>query len=309
MFALSGVIGRAFTGDADVLALCRKVLPIVGAFQIFDSTQGVCSGILRGMGRQRIGAVVNALGYYAVALPLVFTFTFAAGLGLPGIWMGLTGGVVVQAASFLFIIARTKWTDEARKAVQRSSDPESDPDAAAAALATGQESNDGIGGDDDDDGAIVMVTLDGDNDAAADNDPVDEDDDDGLVGGRIDVEASSAALLVSPVTGRKHRPTAKTPSFPRRVVMKRAGALAVALAVVSAAAAARVIWDRRHPYQAALTEGEGCGGGVDCANVNATAATSLPGAAHSGGPTAWSTATAASPRASPTPVLRARLRR
>ena len=34
------------------------------------SLQGVCSGVLVGCGKQHLGAAVNLIGYYILALPL-----------------------------------------------------------------------------------------------------------------------------------------------------------------------------------------------------------------------------------------------
>ena len=46
-----------------MIALAALVLPIAGAFQIFDGTQVVAGGILRGAGRTHAPAVVNLVGF------------------------------------------------------------------------------------------------------------------------------------------------------------------------------------------------------------------------------------------------------
>src|SRR5581483_172967 len=46
--ALPGVLARAFTNDATVVALASALIPIAGAFQIFDGAQAVGAGALRG---------------------------------------------------------------------------------------------------------------------------------------------------------------------------------------------------------------------------------------------------------------------
>lgn len=51
--------GYLFTDDAEVVALVSSVVPLLSLFEIFDCTAAVCGGILRGMGRQSIGAFVN----------------------------------------------------------------------------------------------------------------------------------------------------------------------------------------------------------------------------------------------------------
>lgn len=46
--------------------------------------QGVTSGIMRGAGKQRIGAICNLVGYYAIGLPIAVSLMFAAKLGIVG---------------------------------------------------------------------------------------------------------------------------------------------------------------------------------------------------------------------------------
>jgi MATE family multidrug resistance protein len=104
--ALRDVLPR-FYADADplVLTLAASALPIAGAFQLLDGTQVVGGGILRGMGRTRPAAVFNLVGYYALGLPLGYWLAFEAGMGLPGIWWGLTLGLAVVAALLVAWIA------------------------------------------------------------------------------------------------------------------------------------------------------------------------------------------------------------
>ena len=43
-----------------------------------------CGGVLRGTGNQKVGAIVNAIGYYVIGLPIGITLMFAAKLGVIG---------------------------------------------------------------------------------------------------------------------------------------------------------------------------------------------------------------------------------
>jgi len=58
--------GGWFTEDPEVIKLIYDVLPVLAAFQLADSLCGVASGILRGIGRQQAGAIVNVTAYYAI---------------------------------------------------------------------------------------------------------------------------------------------------------------------------------------------------------------------------------------------------
>lgn len=94
-------LAALFTPKRDVIAIALTIFPIAAAFQVFDGTQAVGGGILRGMGTPRPAAIFNLLGYYVLALPLGWVLAFDAGLGLRGIWIGLAFGVAVVAALLL----------------------------------------------------------------------------------------------------------------------------------------------------------------------------------------------------------------
>lgn len=104
--ALRGQLPALYTPDAGVIAAGAAVLPIAGLFQVFDGTQAVACGVLRAMGRPRPAAVVNALGYWVLALPLAFWLSRSAGLGLAGIWWGMAAGLAAVAVALVAWLAR-----------------------------------------------------------------------------------------------------------------------------------------------------------------------------------------------------------
>ena len=59
------------------------------------------------MGRPHAAAIVNLLGYYAFALPLGYLFAFEMELGLVGVWLGLTLGLLAVSASLVVWVRRT----------------------------------------------------------------------------------------------------------------------------------------------------------------------------------------------------------
>jgi MATE family multidrug resistance protein len=96
-----------YTEDRRVVALAAQILPLAGAFQLFDGTQVVAGGVLRGMGRPDAAAVVNLIGYYAIALPCAYAFGFVWGHGLVGIWAALAAGLTLVAIALLIRVVRT----------------------------------------------------------------------------------------------------------------------------------------------------------------------------------------------------------
>jgi MATE family multidrug resistance protein len=92
------LLARAFTADAAIIAAAAALIPIAGVFQVFDGTQGVASGILRGAGDTRVPMWCNLAGYLLVGLPLGAWLCFARGWGATGIWWGLVAGLAAVAA-------------------------------------------------------------------------------------------------------------------------------------------------------------------------------------------------------------------
>ncbi|HEX2677870.1 MAG TPA: MATE family efflux transporter, partial [Polyangiales bacterium] len=95
------VLPAAFSEDPGVIAVAAGLLPIAAMFQIFDGTQVVCGGILRGMGRTRAPAVGHFVGYYVLGLPVGYWLAFHAGWGVRGLWWGLLVGLVTVASLLL----------------------------------------------------------------------------------------------------------------------------------------------------------------------------------------------------------------
>jgi MATE family multidrug resistance protein len=98
------VLPRLYTPEAVVIAAAAAILPIAGAFQVFDGTQSVASGVLRAMGRPGPAAVFNLVGYWLIALPIGGWLALRTEAGLPGLWWGLCAGLVVVAIGLVLLI-------------------------------------------------------------------------------------------------------------------------------------------------------------------------------------------------------------
>lgn len=90
-------IARIYATDADVIALVGIILPIAALFQLFDGTQVVSFGVLRGLGDLRVPALFNVVGYWFAGLPLAGVLIFGLGWGLPGMWVGYTCALAIVA--------------------------------------------------------------------------------------------------------------------------------------------------------------------------------------------------------------------
>lgn len=99
LISIPGALARLFSDDQRVLELAMVLLPIGGAFQVFDGTQGVASGILRGAGDTRIPMLLNLMGFVVVGLPAAAFLAFRTSLGPAGVWWGLLVALVVVSGA------------------------------------------------------------------------------------------------------------------------------------------------------------------------------------------------------------------
>jgi MATE family multidrug resistance protein len=90
---LSGPLARLYTTDAAVIAVAVSLIPLAGIFQVFDGTQVVAIGVLRGLADTRGPFVINALGYWAIGMPIGLALAYPLGLGVVGLWWGLVMGL------------------------------------------------------------------------------------------------------------------------------------------------------------------------------------------------------------------------
>lgn len=96
-------LASAYTHDLAVLAAASAILPLAGAFQLFDGTQAVAFGVLRGAGDTHLPAIANVVGYWLLGLPAGWVFAFTFGWGIRGVWLGL---VVALAAVAVLLVWR-----------------------------------------------------------------------------------------------------------------------------------------------------------------------------------------------------------
>lgn len=88
-------IARLFTPDAGIIAAGVILLRVAAFFQLFDGFQVVATGALRGSGDTHTPMVCHFVGYWVIGLPLGVLLCFHYGLGAPGLWMGLSTGLIL----------------------------------------------------------------------------------------------------------------------------------------------------------------------------------------------------------------------
>ncbi|MEO8076683.1 MAG: MATE family efflux transporter, partial [Acidobacteriota bacterium] len=100
------ILISAFTTDQGVIAIGISLLFVGAAFQLFDGLQGVVTGVLRGLGDTRTPMLWNLAGHWLIGLPLGYTLCFVAGLGVIGLWWGLSVGLMICGTALLIVWSR-----------------------------------------------------------------------------------------------------------------------------------------------------------------------------------------------------------
>ena len=91
------VLPYIYTSDKNVIYFASQLLIIAAIFQLFDGTQVVGLGVLRGMGDVNIPTVITFLAYWIIGLPVGYYMGIYLKFGAVGIWYGLVLGLAVSA--------------------------------------------------------------------------------------------------------------------------------------------------------------------------------------------------------------------
>jgi MATE family multidrug resistance protein len=92
----------AFIGADDplrgpILAMGATLLAVAALFQLFDATQVISVGLLRGLQDTRAPMIIAAASYWVVGAPAAWIFGLKLGLGAAGVWLGLVAGLGTAA--------------------------------------------------------------------------------------------------------------------------------------------------------------------------------------------------------------------
>jgi multidrug resistance protein, MATE family len=114
MLAFPMALARVYTTSESVAQIAATLIPIAGVFQVFDGTQVVSIGILRGAADTRAPMLVNVLGFWLLGLPVSAALGFVTAAGPRGLWWGLTVGLMVVAGILLWRVRRRLSGDVSR---------------------------------------------------------------------------------------------------------------------------------------------------------------------------------------------------
>jgi MATE family multidrug resistance protein len=102
VIATRDLIPLAFLGSdnehsAATIALTATLLMLGSTFFIADGTQSVAAGALRGLNDTRIPLLIAVVSFWLVGFTFSYGLAFPAGLQAPGVWIGLSVGLIAYA--------------------------------------------------------------------------------------------------------------------------------------------------------------------------------------------------------------------
>ncbi|PNW77624.1 hypothetical protein CHLRE_10g444900v5 [Chlamydomonas reinhardtii] len=109
-------LGALFSADREVVLLTSQAVPTLAISLIGEGANTVLAGVLRGCGRQKIGAQINLFMYWGIGLPFACLLAFRMGLGAMGLWTGLACTASLQSLILSWIVFKFDWNAEAQRA-------------------------------------------------------------------------------------------------------------------------------------------------------------------------------------------------
>jgi len=94
---LRNYLPKLYIFDHEVIMIASSLLVIASIFQIFDGTQAVGIGILRGLTDVKMPTIITFIAYWVISLPIGYVLGFTFGFGVQGVWVGLLIGLASSA--------------------------------------------------------------------------------------------------------------------------------------------------------------------------------------------------------------------
>ncbi|KAM6960537.1 multidrug and toxin extrusion protein 1 [Aplochiton taeniatus] len=102
-------ISYVFTYDEQIRRRVAEIMTFYAPFLLLDALSASSGGIIRGAGKQKIGAICNIVGFYGIGFPIGVSLMFAAKLGITGLWSGMLICVFVQCSFLITYLSRMNW--------------------------------------------------------------------------------------------------------------------------------------------------------------------------------------------------------
>ena len=111
------------------MRLCWAIFLV---FAFFDTTQGIGSSAIKASGKQKVGALITGMAYWAIGIPITCMLVFWQTWGIKGIWVGPTVAVLFNTIAYHFIVKTTDWPTLILEAEKARAKAKEIPEEAAA---------------------------------------------------------------------------------------------------------------------------------------------------------------------------------
>uniref|UniRef100_A0A3Q3FJX6 Multidrug and toxin extrusion protein n=1 Tax=Labrus bergylta TaxID=56723 RepID=A0A3Q3FJX6_9LABR len=113
--------------SSKVSLICTSCLGVSKDFSNFRNTnrltpkrRAATGGIVRGAGKQMIGAVCNLVCFYFIGFPIGVSLMFPVKMGILGLWLGFLICVGVQSIFFTVFLYKLNWEKATEEALARA---------------------------------------------------------------------------------------------------------------------------------------------------------------------------------------------
>jgi MATE family multidrug resistance protein len=96
---LRSLLPHLYVDNQRVIDIASQLLFIAALFQIFDGTQAVGLGILRGITDVKFPTIMTFISYWIICVPIAYLLGFVFHWGVVGVWIGLLIGLATSATS------------------------------------------------------------------------------------------------------------------------------------------------------------------------------------------------------------------
>jgi len=116
MFIFRNSLGYIFIKDEAVVQIVRGIIPIIILYLFIGGILSALTGIICGMGRQKIAAAIGMTNFYLIALPLGSFLGLVCHWGLIGIWSSMTFGSLSSMLFSAYYVRNVDWDKEVGRA-------------------------------------------------------------------------------------------------------------------------------------------------------------------------------------------------
>ncbi|KAL6098639.1 slc47a2 [Pungitius sinensis] len=114
------VVGYIFTTEKDIIQRVADVVKIYGFIHVTEAFACVTGGIIRGAGKQMVGALCYLVGYYFIGFPIGVSLMFPVKMGIIGLWLGFLICASLQSIFFIVFLCKLNWIKTTEEALLRA---------------------------------------------------------------------------------------------------------------------------------------------------------------------------------------------